>query len=77
MKYGVYTRSFFENEYLDLGFDKIIILHTDGTIYNLPDKFSNVVEIYYIKNNGDHVPNYVYFINQLNKKIISDATFIK
>jgi hypothetical protein len=61
MKYCVYTRCFFENAYLtyfiehyiNLGFDKIIILHSGGSQYNLSEKHSNFVDIYYVENKGD------------------------
>jgi len=61
MKCCVYTRCFFENEYLtyfiqhyiDLGFDKIIILHTGGFEYNLSEVQLNFVEIHYVENAGD------------------------
>jgi len=61
MKYCIYSRSFFENDYLsyfikhyiNLGFDKIIILHSGGSKYNLSNVYSNIVDIHYVKNSGN------------------------
>jgi hypothetical protein len=61
MKYCVYTRCFFENAYLtyfiehyiNLGFDKIIVLHSGGSQYNLSEKHSTLVDIYYFENKGN------------------------
>jgi len=61
MKYCVYSRCYFENNYLtyfiehyiNLGFHKIIILHTGGCKYDLPIKYSNLVDIHYLINNGN------------------------
>ena len=71
MKFCVYTRSFLEDEYLScfinhyikLGFDKIIILKSDGIIYNLPENYSTIVEIHYVENRGNLLlPQYDYLI---------------
>jgi hypothetical protein len=71
MKYCVYTRSFHEDEYLhyfiqhyiNLGFNKIIILKSDNIIYNLPKKYINIVEIHYTKNLGnDLLPKFQHLI---------------
>lgn len=61
MKYCVYTRCFYENEYLDyfikhyldIGFNKIIILHSGGSEYKLHEKYKNLVDIYYVLNEGN------------------------
>lgn len=66
MKYCVYTRSFFENpylsnfiqHYLNLGFDKIVVLHSGGAKYDTPEKFSDRVEIHYVSNYGDNILSY-------------------
>ena len=58
MKFCVYTRSFYENPYLDafiehycnLGFDKIIILKADGTLNTCPKEFASKVEFYDVAN---------------------------
>lgn len=63
MKCCVYTRCFFENEYLtffikhyiNLGFNKIIILHSGGPRYNLSEQYLNLVDIYYLENDGDEL----------------------
>lgn len=71
MKYCVYTRCFFENAYLtyfiehyiNLGFDKIIILHSGGSKYNLSEKYVGFVDIYYLENKGDMLlPTYDYLL---------------
>jgi hypothetical protein len=71
MKCCVYTRCFYENEYLtyfiqhyiDLGFDKIIILHAGGLRYNLSEAHVNFVEIHYVENVGnDLLLNYDYLV---------------
>jgi hypothetical protein len=73
MKYCVYTRCFFENAYLtyfiehyiNLGFDKIIILHSGGSQYNLSAKYSNLVDIFYVENKGDILlPTYDYLVKK-------------
>lgn len=61
MKFCVYTRSFMEDQYLfyfiqhyiNLGFDKIIILKSDGIKYDLPEKYLGLVDIHYTENTGD------------------------
>lgn len=71
MKYCVYTRSFFENpylsnfiqHYLNLGFDKIIVLHSGGAKYHVPENYLDYVEIHYVSNYGDRIlPYYDYLI---------------
>lgn len=61
MKYCVYSRCFFENNYLNyfiqhyinLGFDKIIILHSGGSEYTLSKEHEKIVDIHYLKNEGN------------------------
>jgi len=61
MKCCVYTRSFLENPYLDffiehyinLGFDKIIILKSDDESYKFSENISSLVEIHNVKNTGN------------------------
>lgn len=69
----VYTRSFFEDEYLfyfiehylRLGFDKIIILKTDDLIFKLDDNHKDKVEIHYVENIGnDVIRKYDYLIRK-------------
>ena len=65
MKYCVYTRCFFENpyiayfikHYIDLGFDKIIILHSGGDPYEVLPLYKDCVEIHYVKNTGNELLN--------------------
>jgi hypothetical protein len=73
MKFCVYTRSFLEDQYLsyfiqhyiNLGFDKIIILKSDGIIYNLPENYSSIVEIHYVENKANILlPQYDYLIKK-------------
>jgi hypothetical protein len=61
MKFCVYTRSFYENPYLDafiehycrLGFDKIVILKVDGSLNSCPREFANKVEFYSVPNEAN------------------------
>lgn len=71
MKYCVYTRSFFENiyltyfikHYINLGFDKIIIIHSGGSKYDLSEEYAHLVDIHYVGNLGDGLlPTYDYLI---------------
>lgn len=71
MEYCVYTRSFYEDAYLpyfikhyiNLGFNKIIILKSDNILYNLPKEYVNIVEIHYTENLGDNLlPKYQHLI---------------
>ena len=71
MKYCVYTRAFFENSYIacfiqhyiNLGFDKIIILHSGGVPYNVSEDMKKKVDIYYVKNMADSLlDKYKYLI---------------
>jgi hypothetical protein len=71
MKYGVYTRAFLEAPYLDffiehyskLGFEKIIILLSDYTKYNVDEKYLNIVEIHVVNNIGNQLlPKYDYLV---------------
>jgi hypothetical protein len=75
MKYCIYTRSFFENDYLThfiehyiyLGFDKIIILHVGGSPYNIPEIYIKNVDIHYVENKGDDLlPIYDYLVKNSN-----------
>lgn len=68
MKCCVYTRAFLERAYLtsfiehyvSLGFDKIIILKADTTLYTCPDEFKSFVEIHNVPNKGnDLIPVYI------------------
>ena len=72
MNYCVFTRFFYEDTYLDyfiqhyinLGFNKIIILKPDNVIYNLPCEYLNIVEIHYVENLGDNLlSHYQHLIN--------------
>jgi len=71
MQYCVYTRSYYEQPYLDffiehyikLGFNKIVILQSDDIEYNPPEQFSHIVEIHNIKNLGNgSLPKYDYIV---------------
>jgi len=61
MKCCIYTRIFFETPYINffiehyiqLGFDKIIILQTDNIEYSIPNEWIDFVEIYKVENKGD------------------------
>ena len=71
MQYCVYTRSYYEQPYLNffiehyykLGFNKIVILQSDDIEYNPPEEFSHIVEIHHIENIGnDALPKYDYLV---------------
>lgn len=76
MKCCVYTRAFFEDEYLDyfikhylnLGFDKIIILKTDKEIFYLNDEYTNFVDIFYVDNHADQTL-------QLNQDLLKQSEY--
>jgi hypothetical protein len=63
MKFCVYTRSFFENPYLDffiehyckLGFHKIVILKADTEVYHCPPEYASKVEIHQVPNKGNEL----------------------
>jgi hypothetical protein len=80
MNYCVFTRFFYEDTYLDyfiqhyinLGFNKIIILKPDNIIYNLPYEYLNIVEIHYVENLGDNLlSDYQHLINSNNDWVLS------
>lgn len=71
MKFCVYTRSFFENPYLDffiehyckLGFHKIVILKADTELYCCPPEYASKVEIHQVPNKGnDLLPIYNHLV---------------
>lgn len=61
MKYCVYTRAFYETPYLDffikhyidIGFEKIIILKGDNLNYSIPNKYINNVDLRIVNNSGN------------------------
>lgn len=65
MKCCVYTRFVYEvpyiesfiTHYLELGFDKIIILYHDITEYNIPERFIEDVELINVENSGNKLLN--------------------
>jgi len=71
MKCCVFTRFFneiiymdaFIEHYINLGFDKIIILYTDVVECEIPNKYSEKVLLYTVENNGNKTP-------ELNKNLI-------
>ena len=67
MKFCVYTRSYYENQflnffiehYINLGFDKIIILKSDNINYVCPPQFLQYVDFHIVQNLGDKLlPRY-------------------
>ena len=61
MKCCVYSRLFYDlpyinyfiDHYLNLGFDKIFLLHADNLTYDIPLKFKDKIFIKKVKNTGD------------------------